>query len=556
MMRKGSLLLILGYLMVYILPLGVRPLVIPDETRYAQMGREILDSGDWIVPHLNGLRYFEKPILGHWAHAISLKVLGNHAFAARLPSALAAGVTAVLLLVLVSRFGGGPSLGLLCAGFFLTCIEVFIVGTLCVLDSLLALFVTGAMVAFFFAYHADTAARKRAYAVLFGLCCGLAFLTKGLLGVVIPGVAIVPFLIWQRRTHQLFRHLWLVIVTFLAVAAPWLILIQRREPDFWHYFFWVEHVERFLKPGTGQHQQPFWYFIPVLVGGCFPWTLLLVPAGLGLRKLDDPDGLLKYAICWLVFPFLFFSASGGKLATYILPCFVPLALLLGKGLWTYCQSGTAVHFKGALRNGAILSFLLAIGIAATQLLPQTPKIYGLSETWKWQVMIAGGLLFAGGFYLAARVKTVTHKLTFCLVSPLVLMCAASFILPDQLRIRKMPGEFLRKNMPYLQAADILFADEVLSPTLGWFAHRQDIFILGEKGELDYGLGYSDAKHRFLKNEEFKDFLMSHADKHVVFLTRTRDYYNEYEQLLPPPTHSESSDGFTLLEYDPELVLGL
>lgn len=550
MIRNGVVLLVLGYLIVYILPLGVRPLVVPDETRYGQMGLEILDSGDWVVPHLNGLRYFEKPILGHWAHAISLKVLGKNAFAIRLPSALAAGATAVLLLILVRQVWGCTPLALLSAGFFLTCIEVYIVGTICVLDSLLALFVTGAMVAFFFAYRTHTVSRKRLYAMLFGLCCGLAFLTKGLVGVVVPGVAIVPFLIWQRRTRQVFRHLWLAVVTFLVTVIPWLILIQQREPDFWHYFFWVEHVERFLKPSTGQHPEPFWYFIPALVGGCFPWTLLLFPAGLGLRRVDDSQGLLEYAACWLVFPFLFFSVCSGKLATYILPCFVPLALLLSKGLWSYC-SGAGMHFKGALRNGVILFIVLTIGLAITQLLPQASKIYASSETWKWLGFMAGGLVFVGCFFLAGRAKSASRQLLFCVLAPVTLMSIGSFLLPVQLRDRKMPGEFLLKNMPRLQAADILFADEVLSPTLCWYGQRNDVFVLGEKGELEYGLSYSDARHRFLKIEEFETFLRDHSDTRVVVLTRTRDYHNEYESILPAPTYSDSSDGFILLEYDPE-----
>ncbi|MCP4454087.1 MAG: phospholipid carrier-dependent glycosyltransferase, partial [Planctomycetes bacterium] len=411
-------LLILGYIVVYILPLGVRPLVVPDETRYGQMGRAILDTGDWVVPRLNGLRYFEKPILGHWAHAISLKLFGDHAFAIRLPSALAVGGMALWIVILVRRFWGGTALALLCAGLFMTCVEVYIVGTICVLDSLLALFVTGAMVSFFYAYREDHVPRKRLYAAGFGICCGLAFLTKGLVGVVIPGVAIVPFLIWQRQTRQVFRHLWLVILTFLVTVMPWLVLVHQREPDFWHYFFWVEHIERFLSPHSGQHPEPLWYFVPVLIGGCFPWTLFLVPAGLGLRKCEDSSGLLKYAACWLVFPFLFFSASSGKLSTYILPCFVPLVLILGQGLWIYC-SGTGIHFKGAVRNGVIMSFLLVLVLAVTQLLPQAPKLYAASETWKWVVLIIADLVFAGGYYLAYRAPTPSRKLILCLLSPVL-----------------------------------------------------------------------------------------------------------------------------------------
>ena len=149
MTRKGVSLIFLGYLAVYLLPLGVRPMVIPDETRYAQMGREMVQSGDWIVPRLDGLRYFQKPIFGIWMHALSIRLCGSNAFAARLPSALAVGLSAWLLGLWVRRFQGSALTALLCVAAFLTCGEVFVVGVTCLIDSLLALFVTASMISFY-----------------------------------------------------------------------------------------------------------------------------------------------------------------------------------------------------------------------------------------------------------------------------------------------------------------------------------------------------------------------------------------------------------------------
>ncbi len=550
MLRNGLMLLILGYLTVYILPLDVRPLVIPDETRYAQMGREIIQSGDWVVPHLDGLRYFEKPILGHWAHALSIRCLGANAFAARLPSALSAGLSALLLILLMRRFGGAKHLSLLCGGMFLTFIEVYIVGTLCVLDSLLSLFVTGTMVAFFFAYHESNPARQRIYMALFGLAAGLAFLTKGLLGFVLPGVAIIPFLLWQRKIGPLWRHLWIVICVILATAGPWLILIQRREPDFLHYFFWIEHVERFLHPNGGQHREPLWYFLPVIIGGAFPWTLLWFPAGLGLRKASDPLGFLKYSACWLVFPFLFLSASGGKLATYILPCFVPLSILIVIGLQTYWSVGKPQHLNGALRVGIILALLGLVSLLASPLVKSIPPLYGTDEGGK-VVLVALGLLIMGmGWWWAQRLPTFESRLTLTLLAPVFLLTCIPWALPDRFKTRKMPGDFLTQHASYLSKQNLLFSDETLTPAVCWFANRSDVMLLGEKGELEYGLNYKDARDRFLPTLDFQTFRKNHPQQTICFVTREGDYREDYQGILPDPTVQIKEDGFMLLEYAP------
>ncbi|MCP4456310.1 MAG: hypothetical protein GY809_33035, partial [Planctomycetes bacterium] len=196
-------------------------------------------------------------------------------------------------------------------------------------------------------------------------------------------------------------------------------------------------------------------------------------------------------------------------------------------------------------------FLLVLALAVTQLLPQTPKLYTASETWKWVVLIIADLVFAGGYYLAYRAQTPSRKLILCLLSPVLLMSIGSFLVPTFLRMRKMPGPFLGRNAARLEAADICFADEILSPTLCWFTGRSDVYLLGDMGELEYGLSYSDSEHRVVKNEEFEGFLKAHPGKRVLFLTRTLDYYRDYEHVLPAPTHLETADGFLLLEYESE-----
>ena len=155
-MKKSSLAVIGLFLIIYLLPLGVRPLIIPDETRYGEIPREMIASGDWVVPRLNGLRYFEKPVMGYWLNAVSMTIFGENAFAVRFPSALAAGLSALMLFFLVRKYGQGETNGLYTAGIFLTCLLVAGLGTVSVLDNVLAMFLTGTTFFFLFKPHGRT----------------------------------------------------------------------------------------------------------------------------------------------------------------------------------------------------------------------------------------------------------------------------------------------------------------------------------------------------------------------------------------------------------------
>ena len=252
---KTSAIMIPGlFLLLYLAPLGLRPIIIPDESRYAEIPREMIASGDWIVPHLNGLRYFEKPVLGYWINAASMLLFGENAFAIRFPSALAAGLSSLMLFFMVRRFVGRYSIGMLAAAVFLTCLEVLGVGTFSVLDTMLALFITGMMATSFFAHMEEMPRKKRALLAFSGVFCGLAFLTKGFIAVVMPLAVVVPFMVWERRGSDLFQTCWIPVVAAVLVSLPWAVMIHIREPDFWRFFFWNEHIRRFMA-GNAQHME-------------------------------------------------------------------------------------------------------------------------------------------------------------------------------------------------------------------------------------------------------------------------------------------------------------
>jgi len=535
------------FIAVYILPLGVRPMVVPDETRYAEISREMLDTGQWIVPRLDGLRYFEKPVLGYWLNAISIKLFGENAFAIRLPSALAAGLSALLIFFLVQRFGGGRLIGLLASGVFLTCGEVFVIGVFCVLDSLFSLLVTAAIISFYFAYRAEDFRGKTIYLVMFGIGCGLAFLAKGFIAFAVPFVTIIPFLLWHRRSNGLGKLVWIPILTAVLVALPWSIMIHLRENDFWRYFFWEEHIGRFFSDDA-QHAEPFWFFIPVIAGGALPWTAVLPVIVAGLRKIQVKDTFLRFILCWLIFPFLFFSICRGKLGTYILPCFPPLAILIALGLTKYFVTGQSKAFNAILRYGAIL-IIISTGILVLihTALPRL-SIYDNKETGKWIFLTIGLLFYAVFLLLASRNTNYRIKIFLCCIGPICLMFSAHFSTPDRLKAGKMPGEFLASHSEKISPDTIIISDNYLTPAVCWFYQRDDVYMLDRTGEFTYGFSYDDAASRPIATDELADFIKRNfLGKAVVLITR-EERYESYHKVLPVPANEVREYDFVMAEF--------
>ena len=550
MKYKIAIIICVGlFILLYIVPLGVRPMVMPDEFRYAEISREILETGDWVVPHLDGLRYFEKPVLGYWLNAAGITMFGENAFAIRFFSALAAGISAVILFFLARKYAGGYRAGILVAAVFLTFSEVFSIGTISVLDSMFSMFLTAAMALFFFA-HMEDVSRKRTYLlVLSGISCGLAFLTKGFLAFAIPAVTVIPFLIWQRRTKEMFRILWVPVVTAVLVALPWCLMIYAREKDFWHYFFWTEHIHRLLSGEGGQHPQPFWFFIPCIIGVAFPWTALLPAAISGFIGTRFKDPLFRYAVCWLLLPFLLLSASSGKLITYILPCFPPLAVIMSMALMQYFAAGKKKTFTVAVNILLVIMVVFMIALIFSQTMPTSFRVYEQQETWKVLLLAIGFLAYVLLLFCAAMAADFRKKLAFFAIGPTVLMFCGHFALPNQFRDTKAPGEFLLHNRYRVHSDTVLVSDNGLASSVCWCYKRSDVFLLRATGELTYGLGYEDSKFRLLDVERFKELVMKSSGKGSIVLILNAKRYAEYSPLLPKPVFEDINRGFLFAEFD-------
>ncbi len=365
-----------------------RPLANPDEGRYSEISREMAASGDWVTPRLNGIKYFEKPPLQYWASAAAFTVLGESEFTARLYTALS-GLLAILAVGFTARRLAGTDTALVAIGALLSSPYFLGMGGVVTLDMGLTAWTTLAVCAFLLAMTGEEAARKRWMLVAWA-GMALAVLSKGLIGIVFPAAAIFLHCLASRDWRLLARLEWVRgAALFLAIAAPWFVLVSRANPDFPHFFFVHEHFERFLTR-THRREEPWWFFWPILFVGFLPWMLTLVQAAIeGWRREADSAAFAwrRFALLWSAFVVLFFSASGSKLPAYILPVFPVLALVLGDWI---ARTPPERLWKPVI----LLVPLLVVAVAAAWGMPEraksawTRELYGAARPW-----IVAGLAF-------------------------------------------------------------------------------------------------------------------------------------------------------------------
>jgi len=545
------------FAILYLLPLQGHPLFIPDETRYAEIPREIVASGDWIVPRLNGLRYFEKPVMGYWLSAASLSIFGENRFAVRLPSALATGFTALLIFYLCTTcFGKNSKLPWLTTFIYLSTLGVKAIATVAVLDTPFTLFLTATLILFFKASEEQAGSSKERL-LLFsaGLLAGFAFLSKGFLAFAIPVLVVAPYLLWQHRWSDLLRMLVLPVIGAIIVSLPWALLIHQREPDFWNYFFWYEHVHRFLSE-KAQHTEPFYYFLLVLPAMFMPWTMLLPAAISGMvknreKQIGTKGRLLTFCLCWFLFPFLFFTASSGKLLTYILPCFPPLAILFSYAIIQYLESKQkkriAIQWAIGILMG--LMFLALLTLSGLQLFgPEHLWIF--DRSWKWLLLVISISTMLLLLFSAFHNKQELQKIILFGISFTILLFAAQFTIPTQSLNRKAPGPFLSRHAANITADTYVITGQNVVRAVCWYFKRDNIYLLNSAGELSYGIEHkTNGPRRLLDIPQANAFIREHRGRVVLIVDLTT--YNKYwQQLLPKPASVDSSGskGYLFIRY--------
>jgi 4-amino-4-deoxy-L-arabinose transferase-like glycosyltransferase len=386
--RLLALALLLLAAVVWLEPRG-SSLAEPDETRYAEIPREMLAAGDLVVPRLNGVPYLEKPPLLYWSNAGAFALFGQTPWAARLPTRLAGIGSAVLLLFCVGAIWGQTT-GLAAAAIYLLTPMGFLFSRVNLTDGMLSFFFAATLLL----ARAALVRRSEGRPALLcaagaGAAAAGAFLSKGLIGLVLPGAILFAWCLLTRRMKALLRlGLFPALPVFLVLCLPWLITAEARVPGFLQFFFVHEHFQRFAT-GQARRPGPAYYFLGVFAAGFLPALPFLAEGFRGLGRIsrwkdEHPDAL--FFGLWFGVVFLFFSVSQSKLPPYLLPAFPAAAALAGRGL---------IQAKGRLPwvLGAICATLFVAAAALVPVSRQWIGDYGLLPI----VMPAGALLLLGAW---------------------------------------------------------------------------------------------------------------------------------------------------------------
>jgi 4-amino-4-deoxy-L-arabinose transferase-like glycosyltransferase len=385
--RFYLLLLFVAVIPLFSLGLANHGVWTADEPRVAEIGREMALTNNLAVPSLDQKPFLEEPPFYYAAIAAVFDISGGPSDkTVRIPSAVFA-LGGVLALFILGNLLFGPRIGFISAFILATCGEYFRVAHWVVVDSALACFIILALTFFVTAYLSEGRGRRFLF---YGLCyvsCTLAFYAKGFIGIAIPALAVLSFVVLDRNIKEILRmHLWFGIAVFLVMTLPWFLALWRQGGvEYLKIFLVHNHLERFAGGSTG-HSQPFYYYLTQFPGGFLPWSLLLIPVFYwSFRKQGHLEGREKkgvlFAMCWFVSGFIFLSAASTKRVLYLMPIFAPIALLTA----SYIQASLKrTDFKGFEKFFLLLFGLVivAIGFAVTPLSFYASRKYGFGLPMK------------------------------------------------------------------------------------------------------------------------------------------------------------------------------
>jgi len=383
--------------MLFFFRLGAPGFFDADEPAYAQAAREMVESGDWVTPHFNGLPRFDKPPLFYYLILLSYRLFGVTEFAARFWSALA-GVALTGVLWVAGRRWLGPHAGLMASVAFSTSLLAALLARAAVTDMLLCLFVTAAILAGLAALQAPAPLARR-FATAGWVAMALAVLVKGPVGLLIPGLALGGSLLLLREIRSGVPRLvpWQGPALFLAIAAPWYALVLAANGWAFVEGFLIKHNLSRFSGVISSHGGPVWFYVPVLLVGFFPWCGSL-PSALWRaarvarrrRAVSPAERLTVTCLCWFVGVFVFFSLAGTKLPSYLFPAFPALALLVGSGGMNNEKPTTDDRSMTAVDRLSVVSCQLSVA-------DEEPIPRWISRLGSWLMGLTGCALAAAFF---------------------------------------------------------------------------------------------------------------------------------------------------------------
>ena len=425
------LILVVVYALLWFGTLNYRHLIPSDEGRYAEIAREMLVTGDWVTPRYNGYKYFEKPPLQIWATASAFNIFGVGDWQARLWTALTGFLTIVFIGFTGARIYSSRA-GWLAAVALASSPMWVIGGHINSLDMGLSAFLVAALCSLLLAQTSSNKTHSRNWMWACWAFMALATLSKGIIGVAIPGMVFAVYSItaWDWKIWKRL-HIISGSILFLAITAPWFVLIAQRNPEFLEFFFIHEHLQRFTQTAHSR-TGPIYFFLPLLLLGFLPW-IAQVPGAIAQtwreRNREFSSGWLL--TCWFVVILGFFSISQSKLPGYIIPLFPALALIVGSQLDRNLGSSNSLSLPWQLQTGFFVILggigFFFLGEVSKQSRPDEIESYAQYTYWIIAALIAliscsllalmqskrNGLSsitsFAGGLFLCALIAGTGHE---------------------------------------------------------------------------------------------------------------------------------------------------
>ena len=530
MIRRWALpLLLLAFGAFYLLPLATHGLWIPDETRYAQISQEMLLTGKWASPHFMGIRYFEKPAAGYWMIALGQALFGQNLFGVRFASALSSALSILLVYLMSRRLWNDPHKSLVSTVLYLSFVSVAALGGYANLDPQFTFWVNLTGVALWFCFDSSTQRGRLGSWALLGFACGMGFMTKGFLAWLLPVLIALPYALWQKRLGEMCRFGGVAVVVAIVVSLPWALAVHLQEPDYWHFFFWHEHIQRFAGEDA-QHAEPFWYYLPLLLAFALPWVALL-PSALKQAWLQKRSPKTAFLLLWLLMPLAFFSLAKGKLPSYIMPCMLPLALLMGSTLSDMLKQG---HGR-ALRINGWLNLVIGVLLLLTLSWFQLKKPVYVSGEETFSLVLVFTFLFG---WILVNLLQAARPLTLW-AAPLIgsglLVVLVPAALPHSVVYNKTPDQFIIDHVAELQPTVALLSNDLgAASALSWRLKRPDITLYNTSGEVKYGLAYADTAHRLVDRNRIQSWMAETRQTGAVGVVMRVNSQGEKEELALLP----------------------
>ena len=521
--RIGWISLILLVLAVYFFGLGSYGFIDPDEGRYAEIPREMIESGDFITPRLNYVKYFEKPVLHYWLTAGAFLLLGQNEFAGRLTPVLLGLGGCLLTFGLALRITGSRRTSGFAALALATSILWFAISRLNITDMTVTFFFTLAMLGYRFWLDG----LKRRWLLLFYAAMALATLTKGLMGVVLPGGIAVLHLVFTRQWRSLPRLFSpLAIALYFVLTVPWFWAVCRANPDFFDFFFIREHFLRYLTTVHNRYE-PAWFFIPIILAAFVPWTGMLWDAArVALGKcaaVSRSDGV--FLGLWFAVPFIFFSLSHSKLVPYILPCMPPMAVLIGAAIESM-DHRACWRFIGL--NALILLPLALTGLSWPAL-STDPDVRGMIGPAL--ALSVGLLVFWGASFLLLR-KPKGVPLLLCALGAVVLLAASPAF---KIEADRLSRHDIAACVP--DGADDVVVYQSLMQGMPFYLGRR-VVTADILNELEFGAAQESDPRWFIGNEQLRR--LWEGSRRVLVTTRKDDRDTLLRTLGKEPARSWES----------------